>query len=73
LFSDFLEDCFAAKSRACKSCKEKISQVAGKGNASIRLLKNNHLLRCAHPSSLRRTGKARLIPLDFARLASGCF
>jgi hypothetical protein len=31
--------------------------VAGKGNASIRLLKNTHLLRYAHPSSLRRTKK----------------
>jgi hypothetical protein len=25
-------------------------------------LKNTHLLRCAHPSSLRRTVKVRLIP-----------
>jgi hypothetical protein len=36
-------------------------------------LKNTHLLRCAHPSSLRRTITVRLIPLDFARLAFGCF
>jgi hypothetical protein len=36
-------------------------------------LKNTPLLCYAHLSSLRRTKKVRLIPLDFARLASGCF
>ena len=32
---------------------------------SNRLFKNAHLLRCAHPSSLRRTVEVRLIPQRF--------
>ena len=38
-----------------------------------RLSENVHLLRCTHPSSLRRTAHVRLIPQEFVRLASEHF
>jgi hypothetical protein len=38
-----------------------------------RLLKNTHLLRCAHSSSLRRTQKVRLIPQYSRALHLGMF
>jgi hypothetical protein len=42
-------------------------------NQAGRLLKNVHLPRCTHPSSLRRTAHVRLIPQNFVRLASERF
>ena len=46
---------FSLKKIICLMVGRRHSITGSKGFQSIRLSKNTHLLRCAHPSSLRRT------------------